>query len=113
VVVDVGVVGGGPGEGPAADVARVMAASATQSLLVTRCCYLSARRAARLSLRPSGVVLLTERGRNLGRWEMEDLVGAPVVAEVPIEVEIFRAADCGQLGRRVPRPLERALRHAA
>ncbi len=113
VVVDVGVVTRGPGEGPAADVARVLAASATLSLLVTRCCYLSARRASALSLRPSGVVLLTERGRNLGRWEMEDLIGAPVVAEVPIEPEIFRAADCGQLGRRVPRPLERALRHAA
>ena len=113
VVVDVGVVAGGPGGGPAAEVARVLAASATQSLLVTRCCYLSARRVALLSLRPSGVVLLTERGRSLGRWEMEDLLGAPVVAEVPIDPEIFRAADCGNLGRRVPRPLERALRHAA
>ena len=66
VVVDVGVVAGGPGGGPAAEVARVLAASATQSLLVTRCCYLSARRVALLSLRPSGVVLLTERGRSLG-----------------------------------------------
>jgi hypothetical protein len=113
VVVDVGVVAGGTGTGPAAEVARVLAASATQSLLVTRCCYLAARRVALLSLRPSGVVLLTERGRDLGRREMEDLLGAPVVAEVPIDPEIFRAADCGQLGRRVPRPLQRALRHAA
>jgi hypothetical protein len=113
VVIDVGVVGPGPGQGPAAEVARVLAASATQSLLVSRCCYLAGRRAQRLSLRPTGVVLLIERGRSLGRWEMEDLIGAPVVAEVPIEPEISRAADSGTLGRRVPRGLERALRHAA
>ena len=113
VVIDVGVVAAGAGQGPSAEVARVLAASATQSLLVTRCCYLAARRAKGLSLRPTGVVLLTERGRSLGRWEMEDLIGAPVVAEVPVEPEISRAADAGQLGRRVPRGLERALRHAA
>jgi hypothetical protein len=113
VVVDVGVVAAGAGLGPAAEVARVLACSATQSLLVTRCCYLAGRRAKALSLRPTGIVLLTERGRSLGRWEMEDLIGSPVVAEVPVEPEISRAADCGQLGRRVPRPLERALRHVA
>jgi len=113
VVIDVGVVPVDPGRGPAADVARVLAASATESLLVSRCCFLSARRAARLSLRPTGVVLLTERDRRLGRWEMEDLIGAPVVAEVPVDAETFRAADDGALGRRVPRGLQRALRRAA
>jgi len=113
VVIDVGVVRAGPGQGPAADVARVLAASATESLLVTRCCFLSGQRASRLSLRPTGIVLLTERGRSLGRWEIEDMIGAPVVAEVPIDPEIFRAADSGSLGRRVPRGLERALRRAA
>lgn len=113
VVIDVGLVDAIPGQGPAADVARVLAASATESLLVSRCCYLAARRAARLSLRPTGVVLLTERSRSLGRWEMEDLLGAPVVAEVPIDAEISRAVDNGTLGRRVPRGLQRALRRAA
>jgi hypothetical protein len=111
VVVDVGVVG--PGRGPAGEVARVLAASATESLLVTRCCYLAARRATLVPLRPSGIVLLTERGRNLGRWEIEDIIGAPVVAEVPIVPEISRAADDGLLGRTIPRGLERALRRAA
>jgi len=113
VVVDVGVVRGGSDGGPAAEVARIFAASATESLLVTRCCFLAARRAQRLPLCPSGVVLLTERGRTLGRWEIEDMVGAPVVAEVPIDPEISRAADTGVLGRRVPRGLQRALRRAA
>ena len=113
VVIDVGVVAGGATGGPAAEVARVLAVSATASLLVTRCCYLAVRRARQLTMRPSGVVLLTERGRSLGRCEVEDLLGAPVVAEVPIEPEISRAADSGTLGRRVPRGLERALRRAA
>jgi hypothetical protein len=113
VVIDVGMVSARPDDGPAAEVARVLAASATHSLLVIRSCYLAARRAERLPLRPSGVVLLTERGRALGRWEIEDMVGAPVIAEIPIDIEIARAVDSGGLGRRVPRGLERALRRAA
>jgi hypothetical protein len=113
VVIDVGTIDGLPGQGPAGDVARVLAASATESLLVSRCCYLASRRASRLSLRPTGVVLLTERDRVIGRWEMEDLLGAPVVAEVPVDPETFRAVDSGALGRRVPRGLQRALRRAA
>jgi hypothetical protein len=111
VVVDVGTVSAEPG--PAAEVARVLAASATRSLLVTRACYLSIARAGRLPLRPSGVVLLTERGRALGRPDVEDAVGAPVLAEVAVEPEVARAADSGLLGRRLPRGLERALRRAA
>lgn len=113
VVVDVGVVTAGPSGGPAAEVACVMAAAGTESLLVTRSCALAMRRAARLPLRPSGIVLLTERGRHLGRWEVEDQVGAPVVAEIPFDTEVHRAVDAGAFGRRVPRGLERALRHAS
>ena len=113
VVVDVGVLAAGPGGGAAAEVALALAASATVSLLVTRCCFLSAARAQRLPLRPTGIVLLTERGRSLGRWEIEDLIGAPVVAQVPIDPSIARAADQGTLGRSVPRGLRRALRDAA
>jgi hypothetical protein len=113
VVVDVGVVAPGPSGGPAAEVACVMAAAGTESLLVTRSCFLALRRAERLPLRPSGIVLLTERGRSLGRWDVEEMIGAPVVAEVPVDAEVFRAVDSGAFGRGVPRGLERALRRAS
>lgn len=113
VVADVGtVVADGTG-GEAAEVARVVAGSATLSLLVTRPCYLSVRRAISLPLRPSGVVVIAERGRALGVREIEDLLGVPVVAEVPADLAVARAVDSGLLGLRLPRTLERALRHAA
>jgi hypothetical protein len=113
VVVDVGVVTARPGDGPAAEAARVLAVSATHSLLVTRSCYLSVERARRLPFRPSGIVLLAEPGRSMDRREVEDRIGVEVVGEVAIERQIARAADSGTLGRRVPKSLERALRHAA
>ncbi len=113
VVADVGTVTARPGDGAQAEVRRVLAASATHSLLVTRSCYLAVRRASSLPLRPSGIVLVAEEGRSLGRREVEDLVGAPVVAEVACHKDVARAVDSGLLARRVPRGLERALRHAA
>ena len=113
VVADVGLVTARAGDGGPAEGSRILAASATHSLLVTRCCYLSLRRAQALPLRPSGIVLLRERGRNLGRPEVENMIGAPVIAEVAVDQEVSRAVDTGSLSRRVPRALERALRHAA
>jgi len=113
VVIDVGVVTARPGDGPAAEAARVLALSATHSLLVTRSCYVSVQRAARLPFRPSGIVLVSEPGRSMDRREVEDRIGVAVVGEVAIENQIARAADSGTLGQRVPRSLERALRHAA
>jgi hypothetical protein len=113
VVADVGLVTARPGDGPAAEAARVLAVSATQSLLVTRSCFVAVQRAVRLPFRPSGIVLLVEPGRAMDRREVEDRIGAPVVGEVAIENQVARAADSGALGRRVPRSLERALRHAA
>jgi hypothetical protein len=113
VVVDVGVVGRAGSSGPAAEVAAVLARAGTESLLVTRPCRLALRRAQRAAVRPSGVVLLAERGRSLGRWEVEDMVGAPVVAEVPFTTDIARAADSGGLAVKVPRDLERALSRVA
>jgi MinD-like ATPase involved in chromosome partitioning or flagellar assembly len=113
VVVDVGtVVADGTG-GPAAEVTRLLAGAATHSLLVTRPCFLSLRRALALPLRPSGVVLVVEDGRALGVREVEDVLCVPVVAEVATEPAVARAVDSGMLGARLPRNLERSLRHAA
>jgi hypothetical protein len=102
VVADCGPASGGPG--------LVLAAGAQESLLVLRPCYLALRRALAAPVRPSGVVLVTEAGRSLGRRDVEEVLGVPVLAEVAVEEPVARAVDAGLLARRVPRPLERALR---
>jgi hypothetical protein len=94
------------------DAVAVLAAAAGESLLVTRACYLSLRRLVAAPLRPSGVVLLSEPGRALGRLDVEQVVGAPVVAEVAVDAAVARAVDAGLLGTRLPRALERALGRA-
>ena len=93
--------------------ARIVAAAATRSILVTRACFLSLRRALALPLRPSEVVLLSEPGRALTRRDVEDCVGAPVVAEVSVDPQVARAVDAGLLVTRLPRGLARELARAA
>jgi MinD-like ATPase involved in chromosome partitioning or flagellar assembly len=95
-----------------ADATLAVAASATVSLLVIRPCYLALRRALDAPLRPSGVVLVTEEGRSLGRADVEDVLGVPVRAEVRVDPTVARAVDAGLLASRLPRGLERSLRPA-
>lgn len=95
------------------DVAVALASGATHSLLVTRACYLALRRAAAAPMRPSGIILLTEAGRTLSRSDIESVLGAPVRAEIAMDPAVARAVDAGVLSSRLPRGLERALRHAA
>lgn len=90
-----------------------LAAAASASLLVLRPCYLSLRRAVQAPLRPSAVILVSEPGRSLGRSDVEGVLGVPVRAVVGIDPAIARAVDSGLLASRLPRGLERALRHAA
>lgn len=106
VVVDAGVV-------PADAAVLPLVAEADRSLLVTRACYLALRRAIDLPVRPSGIVLVREPGRTISLGEVEAVVGAPVVADVPIDPAVARAVDAGILARRVPRVLARPLRDAA
>jgi hypothetical protein len=82
-------------------------------LLVLRPCYLALRRAVASSLRPSGVVLVEEAGRALGRRDVESALGVPVRAVVAHDPRIARAVDAGLLARRLPGLLERPLRHVA
>ena len=103
VVVDAGL-----GEPPAS-----LARAATQSLLVTRACYVALLRAARITNRPTGVVLLTEPGRVLPASSVESAVGAPVVAQVPWDPAVARAVDSGMLASRLPRTLANTLRRVA
>jgi MinD-like ATPase involved in chromosome partitioning or flagellar assembly len=82
--------------------ALVVASAATRSVLVTRPCFLSLRRA-----------LLAEAGRSLSRRDVEDCIGAPVVAEVSVDPAVARAVDAGLLATRLPRGLVRELGRAA
>jgi MinD-like ATPase involved in chromosome partitioning or flagellar assembly len=93
--------------------ALALAAGATRSILVTRPCFLSLRRALAVALRPSEVVLLSEPGRALTRADVEDCVGAPVIAEVAVDPQVARAVDAGLLATRLPRGLARELSRAA
>lgn len=104
VVADCGRADGTPG--------RQLAAGATLSLAVLRPCYLALRRALAAPLRPSAVVLLAESGRSLQRRDVEDVLGVPVWAELPIDVSVARAVDAGLLATRVPRGADRAFERA-
>lgn len=100
------------GAGPAG-AGLAVAAAASASLLVLRPCYLSLRRAVQAPLRPSAVILVSEPGRSLGRGDVESVLGVPVRAVVGVDPAVARAVDAGLLASRLPRGLERALRHAA
>ena len=105
VVVDCGSFPTGP--------ALTVAASASLSLLVLRPCYLALRRALVAPLRPSGVILVVDPGRSLGRDDVEDVLGVPVRAVIAVDPHVARAVDAGVFPGRLPRSLERALRHVA
>jgi hypothetical protein len=96
-----------------AGAAVTVAASASVSLLVVRPCFLALRRSAAAPLRPSGVVVVAEPGRALGRREVEDVLRVPVRAEVPWDPAVARAVDAGLVAARLPRTLARSLRGAA
>jgi hypothetical protein len=109
VVADCGTVGpDDPG-----DPGLTLAASASVSLLVLRPCFLALRRAAAAPVRPSGVVVVDEPGRSLGRQDVEDVLGVPVRAQVRWDPAVARAVDAGLLAARLPRALARSLRGAA
>lgn len=84
-------------------------AYAKTSYLVIRPCYLALRRASALEKPPTGIILITEDGRALGRRDVEAVIGAPVVAEVPYESSISRAVDAGLLAGRLPTTLGQRL----
>ena len=84
-------------------------ANASSSLLVTRPCYLSLRRAAQLSVSPTGIVLINEAGRALGKHDVEAVIGAPVVAEIDFDSAIARAVDAGLLASRIPTIMSKQL----
>jgi Mrp family chromosome partitioning ATPase len=95
------------------EVRRVVAASGTASLLVTKPCYLALHRAVASPLRPTGVVVQNEPWRALDPGDRNEVLGVPLVAVVPHDPSVARAVDAGLLAARLPRGLARAVRRAA
>ena len=98
----------GTGEPPAGLVAH-----ADRSLLVTRPCYLSLRRAVHAATRPTGIVLVDEPGRALSQRDVEHALGVAVEATVSLDPAVARAVDAGLLATRLPRVISRELRQVA
>jgi cellulose biosynthesis protein BcsQ len=113
VVVDAACLGDPAGATDDVEVRRTLAAAAVHSLLVTRPCYLALRRAVGVPLTPSGLVVVHEPGRVLDADDVAAVLDAPVLARVTVDPAVSRAVDAGLLAGRLPRGLERALRHAA
>ena len=64
-------------------------------LVVRGPCYLSLRAAVTHPWRPHGVVLLTEPRRALSARDVANVLGTPVVAEIPQDHRVARAIDAG------------------
>jgi MinD superfamily P-loop ATPase len=99
--------------GTAEQVAAAVVGGAQRSILVIRPCYLALRRAMASPLRASEVVVVREPGRALSSQDIESAVGAPVRVEIEADPAVARAVDAGLMAGRLPRSLERGLRHAA
>lgn len=80
-----------------------------QRLLVVRLCYLTLRAARGVEPAPTGVVLINEPGRALGRSDVQAVVAAPIVADIALDRSIARSLDAGLNASRLPRSLLRRL----
>lgn len=109
VVIDVGRLESPPSGSESDDTRRALLECSDRSWLVTRPCFLSLRRALAVGRRPDGIVLIEEAGRALGRTDVEDVLGAPVVATLPVDAAVARAVDAGLLVARLPAALARPL----
>lgn len=88
---------------------RQLMLDSAERLLVLRPCYLNLKHAQRETATATGVVLLNEPRRSLGRADVEAVAGAPVVAEVAIDQSVARWIDSGLVASRLPRALLRTL----
>lgn len=68
----------------------------TCTTMVTKACYLSLRRATNLA-RPTNVIVIKEEARALTSRDVSQVLGAPVIAEIPYQSAISRTVDAGLL----------------
>ena len=109
VIVDCGTVDPDhPGE-----LASALAGAATYSVLVIRPCYVAVRRALRSVMRPSRLLVISERTRALDATDVVDVLGVPLYADLDLDPAVARAVDAGLLVSRVPVGLRRGLECAA
>jgi hypothetical protein len=64
--------------------------------MVVKPCYLALRRATALS-RPTNIVVIREEGRALTVKDVGNVIGSPILAEIPYSAPISRAVDAGLL----------------
>jgi len=111
VIVDCGVVD------TEQSVGRDIVERADESFLVARGCFLTLNAIQRSAVRRTGVVLVKEPRRYLGRADVELAAKAPVVVEVAADWSIARAIDVGlaraALPRRLMKTMGKVLDHAA
>ena len=93
--------------------AHALIDGADRSLLVTRLCFLSMRRAVASPRVASGVVLLREPRRSLRESDVENCLNVPVVARVDVTAAMAGVIDAGLLEHRMPGDIRRALGRAA
>ena len=67
-----------------------------RSYLVVRNDYLALRRAL-VAPPTTGVVLVLEPDRSLGRRDVVDVIGVPIVAELAVSPAVARSIDAGLL----------------
>jgi hypothetical protein len=91
------------------DASRALVEVSDHSIVVVRGCYLAVCRAAADTLvrHASGMVVLEEPGRVLGRREVFDVLGVPVLSTVPVRASLGRLVDAGVLASRLPDQLAR------
>ena len=83
--------------------------SASRSVLVMRECFLNLRAVQQQSITPSGVIVVKEEQRQLGRADVEAVTGAPVIAQIAFDPTVARSIDAGLARGRPPRSLLRRL----
>lgn len=93
--------------------ARVVAARADRSVLVTRLCMMAAHRAVASSVRPTGMIVVREPARALDARAMAEAVGVPLLAEIATDPAVARAVDAGLAIARLPRRVHVALAQVA
>ena len=89
--------------------AREVVRMASQRIVVMRGCYVGIKKLVECDLRPTGIALIVEPGRALGRKEIEQATGLTVQCEIPFDPAISRAVDAGLLATRIPTALAKSL----
>lgn len=79
-----------------------LAEEAFCSIAVVRPCFVAVKRMSQSKVRRDGIVLIQEPKRVLDHRDIEDILGVPVLAKLPLDPSIARSVDAGRLTSRIP-----------